>query len=115
MNIVNSFPALEMLRTNALHMGESQTLANPFFAASVKDGSEKKDAGFESYLIGALDYVNQAQLTQSAIAEQFQVDPDSLEIHQVTTALGQAAVSLEAANRIINQMISSWNEITTTR
>ena len=117
MNIVNSFSAIEMQRNNPIHLGASQTLNSSVFFA--KDGAEKtaesSRGSFESYLIGALDFVNQAQLKQSAIEQQVLVDPESVDIHEVTTAMAMASLSLEAANRIITQMVSSWNEITTTR
>jgi flagellar hook-basal body complex protein FliE len=114
MTITTNFPPLEMLRTNSLHMGESQILRNPFAASQIRD-AQKTDSSFESYLVGALDYVNGKQLSEASIAQQLITDPDSVDIHDVTKAMAEASMSLEAANRIITQMITSWNEITTTR
>jgi flagellar hook-basal body complex protein FliE len=99
-------------------MGESHVL-NPLSASgwgqTAKEPGEQKTASFDSYLAGALEYVNDKQLANADITRRLIVEPDSVDIHDVTTALAVDSLSLEAENRIITQMISSWNEIKTTR
>ncbi|GMO50825.1 MAG: hypothetical protein Pg6C_15060 [Treponemataceae bacterium] len=103
MNIVNSVQAVQSV----------SALTGTQSAGAVQSAGETKS--FKDYLIGALEYVNGKQLESAAISQQLIVDPDSVDIHDVTTAMAYAEMSLEAANRIINVMISSWNDITTTR
>jgi flagellar hook-basal body complex protein FliE len=42
-------------------------------------------------------------------------EADSVDIHDVTTAMAEANMSLSLAQTVISRMVSSWNEITTTR
>jgi flagellar hook-basal body complex protein FliE len=103
MNVINSVQAVQSV----------STLAGTQAAGEAKPAGGAKS--FADYLVDALEYVNGKQLDKAAIGRQLVVDPDSVDIHDVTTAVAYATMSLEAANRIINQMISSWNDITTTR
>ena len=51
----------------------------------------------------------------AANVEKMIIDPDSVDIHDVTTAMAEANMSLSLAQTVISRMVSSWNEITTTR
>ncbi|MBQ8560606.1 MAG: flagellar hook-basal body complex protein FliE, partial [Spirochaetaceae bacterium] len=70
---------------------------------------------FDSFLAEAVDYVNGKQMASANNVEQLIVDPDSIDIHDVTTAMAEANMSLSLAQTVISRMVSSWNEITTTR
>ena len=63
----------------------------------------------------AVDYVNNKQMASAANVEKLIIDPDSVDIHDVTTAMAEANMSLSLAQTVISRMVSSWNEITTTR
>ncbi|MDR1785107.1 MAG: flagellar hook-basal body complex protein FliE [Spirochaetaceae bacterium] len=101
---------LEMKAARPGHIGFQKT------APQAVTGPEAPRRGdFGSRLAEALEYVNQKQNAASSIKRQSIIDPDSVDIGDVMTAIAESTMSLEAANRIINQMITSWNEITTTR
>ena len=74
-----------------------------------------KNGGFEAYLLDALNSVNGAQLKSSGIAEQLIIDPDSVDIHDVTIAMAEAKMTLDIAQTVIDRMLTAWNDITTTR
>ena len=42
-------------------------------------------------------------------------DPDSVDIHDVTTAMAKARMSMDLAKSVIDRLVSGWNEISTTR
>ncbi|MDR3312690.1 MAG: flagellar hook-basal body complex protein FliE [Spirochaetaceae bacterium] len=72
-------------------------------------------AEFGDMLMSALNYVNEKQQTSAALSQRMITDPDSLDVHDVTTAIQEAAMSLELAQNVISRMVTAWNEITTTR
>ena len=43
------------------------------------------------------------------------VDPESVDVHDVTIAMAEANLSLKIAQSVIDRLIKGWNEITTTR
>jgi flagellar hook-basal body complex protein FliE len=51
----------------------------------------------------------------SQLQEQVITNPDSVDIHDVTIAMSKARMSLELTQNVINTLVTSWNEITTTR
>ncbi|MBO4547356.1 MAG: flagellar hook-basal body complex protein FliE, partial [Treponema sp.] len=46
---------------------------------------------------------------------QILTDPDSVDIHDVTTAMAKAQMSMTLAKTVVDRVITGWNEITTTR
>lgn len=70
---------------------------------------------FEQTLLGAFDKMNEKQQTTDALAQQMIVDPESVDVHDVTIAMAEANLSLKIAQSIIDRVIKGWNEITTTR
>ena len=112
---------LELTRTHAAHIGSAPIVsAGGMTGASKLSGSSQgeefgKARSFDSYLVEAVDYVNNKQMASAANVEKLIVDPDSVDIHDVTTAMAEANMSLSLAQTVISRMVSSWNEITTTR
>lgn len=70
---------------------------------------------FEQTLLGAFDSMNAKQIKSEDIAQQLIVDPDSVDVHDVTIAMAEANLSLKIAQTVIDRVIKDWNEITTTR
>ena len=81
----------------------------------VSGGFGGDKANFQDYLVGALSYVNETQQNSAAITERLITDPDSVDVHDVTTAMAEAKMTLDIAQNVISRMITAWNEITTTR
>ena len=106
---------LELLRTHASHIGRSPIVSPRGVAGSPQNDSLGKTRSFDSYLVEAVDYVNNKQMASAANVEKLIIDPDSVDIHDVTTAMAEANMSLSLAQTVISRMVSSWNEITTTR
>lgn len=106
---------LELTRTHEAHIGSSPLVSSRGVAGSSQSDSLGKTRSFDSYLVEAVDYVNNKQMASAANVEKLIIDPDSVDIHDVTTAMAEANMSLSLAQTVISRMVSSWNEITTTR
>ncbi|HNQ97983.1 MAG: flagellar hook-basal body complex protein FliE [Spirochaetales bacterium] len=72
-------------------------------------------ASFEQTLLAAFDKVNEKQQVTTDIAQQMIVDPESVDVHDVTIAMAEANLSLKMAQSVIDRLIKGWNEITTNR
>ena len=70
---------------------------------------------FESYLVEALDKVNSQQVHVADLQKQVITDPDSVDIHDVTTAMAKAKMSMELAQNVIDRMIKGWTELSQSR
>lgn len=113
-----SFGSLELNRTHAAHIGTSpagsiQKLNGAFGQEGVRQ-AEKKGA-FESYLLEAVNELNSSQLAVSAVQEQVVTDPDSVDIHDVTTAMAKARMSLNLAQTVIDRLVKGWTDLSQNR
>lgn len=111
------FGTLLLNRTNELHFGQTQV--QPVNSVQSKKSSSVNQVepkkSFESYLLEAMNSVNSQQNSVSQLQEQVITNPDSVDIHDVTIAMSKARMSLELTQNVINTLVTSWNEITTTR
>lgn len=106
----------EMIRTNTAHISSSPVRASGVLETVRKDtGVAEVRGNFENYLLEAMDYVNGKQVASTDVAQQLIIDPDSVDIHDVTIAMAEASMSLSIAQNVIDRVITSWSEITTTR
>jgi flagellar hook-basal body complex protein FliE len=77
--------------------------------------SPAKSGGFQGYLMDALNYVNDKQQAVSQLQEQALVDPDSVNVDDITSAMAMADLTMSAAQQVISRVTNAWGEITTTR
>ena len=75
----------------------------------------KSNSTFENYLLDAINYVNEKQQASTDITQQLVIDPESVDVHDVTTAMAEANLSLSIAQNVIDRLTKAWSEITTTR
>jgi len=114
MNVMNIMSAPQMTRTNPAHSGNAPL--TDLTAVKVDNSSTAKKTGtFESYLLEAVNSVNDKQLEVGRVQEQLITDPDSVDIHDVTTAMAKAQMSLNLAQTVIDRLLTAWSEIQTTR
>ncbi len=81
----------------------------------IDTASRPETASFEQTLLAAFDKMNEKQQTTDALAKQMIVDPESVDVHDVTIAMAEANLSLKIAQSVIDRVIKSWNDITTSR
>ena len=70
---------------------------------------------FEQTLLKAFDSMNQKQQKTDALSQQMIIDPESVDVHDVTIAMAEANLSLKIAQTVMDRVIKGWNEITTNR
>ena len=128
---IQDFGTLQMTRTDKTHFGQSriqpltqnapgmspiqkiQRADKTTEAASIQPGNQSKS--FQSYLLDALESVNTQQLDVNKVQEKLITDPDDVNVSDVTIAMAKARMSLNLAQTVIDRLVTSWNEITTTR
>ncbi|MBP3367186.1 MAG: flagellar hook-basal body complex protein FliE [Treponema sp.] len=66
---------------------------------------------FEKLLLEAASKMNSQQIAVSSIQEQVITNPDSVDVHDVTTAMAKAKMSLELAQKVADRLINGWNEL----
>ena len=126
--IIPEFGTLELNRSNPQHFGkgpiQSLTSLDPINGVTGLHGvnstsqvgeTQKTGKTFQSYLIDAVNTVNQQQIDVNKLQEKLITSPDEVDIHDVTIAMSKARMSLNLAQSVIDRMITGWNEITTTR
>ena len=59
--------------------------------------------------------MNSQQLKVSSLQEQIITDPDSVDIHDVTTAMAKAQMSLNLAQTVIERMVKGWTDLSQNR
>lgn len=115
---IPEFGSLQMTRTNPSHAGTAP-LTNLTGDNSVNASSKNVVSGaknsFEGYLLDAVGQMNQQQIDVSNVQQQLITDPDSVDIHDVTTAMAKAQMSLSLAQTVTDRLITGWNEITSVR
>lgn len=111
--------SFELVRTHSAHIGSSPLVSararTSVDANPNAEGMKSVTGGFEGYLLDAMNYVNGKQMASAGNVEKLITDPDSVDIHDITTAMAEASMSLSLAQTVINRLVNSWNEITTTR
>ena len=128
---IQDFGTLQMVRTDKAHFGQGkiQPLTGHIpgtspvekvhradqttEAASIQPANQSKS--FQSYLLDALESVNTQQLDVTKVQEKLITDPDDVNVADVTIAMAKARMSLNLAQSVIDRLVTSWNEITTTR
>lgn len=83
--------------------------------SQIDNAAKPEVASFEQTLLAAFDKMNEKQQTTDDLAQKMMVNPESVDVHDVTIAMAEANLSLKIAQSVIDRVIKGWNEITTTR
>lgn len=70
---------------------------------------------FEQLLLKAFDSMNAKQTKLDSLSEQMIVNPESVDVHDITVAMAEAGLSLKIAQTFIDRVVKTWNDITTAR
>jgi len=113
--------ATEMLRTNSKHMLPPDSPyfgnGNKIIALEKKIGAEHvTGAGtFEHAMLQALDKVSGAQQHVSELEKEAIINPDSVDIHDITIAQAEASMALNITRNVLNRLVQGWRDIINTR
>ena len=102
--------ATQMKRTNPAHFGTAPLTGNGATNSVATSG-----VSFREQLTVAVSALNDQQLAVGRVEQQLITDPDSVDVHDVVTAMAKAQMSLGLAQTVIDRLVSGWNEISTTR
>lgn len=83
--------------------------------SGAEENQRLKEKSFGEYLSEAFSAMNKQQNDLVGLERQLITDPDSVDIHDVTTAMAKAQMSMTLAKTVVDRVVSGWNEITTTR
>lgn len=114
------FGTLQLTRTNPAHIGTAslQQVQNIATKANTKADATTaniRQDSFENYLMQAVSSLNEKQMQVGDLQKQLLVDPDSVDIQDVTIAMGKAQMTLNLAQSVADRIIKGWSEVTTTR
>ena len=125
--IFQDFGTLQMARSNDAHYGQGQmvSLTSQVNGTKINTGidasknllktGEIEEKSFQSFLMEAVNSVNNQQNQVSQLQEKIITNPEEVDIHDVTIAMSKARMSLNLAQTVIDRLVTGWNEITTTR
>jgi len=74
-----------------------------------------KDSTFSDAMLNALDKVNAYQRYNEELMQQAIIDPDSVNVEDISMAEAQARMSLDTTARILNRVVQAWKDIINTR
>jgi flagellar hook-basal body complex protein FliE len=113
--------AAEMVRTHPKHILPPDSpyfgSGNKIIALEKKIGAEHvTGAGtFEHAMLQALDKVSGAQQHVSELEKEAIINPDSVDIHDITIAQAEASMSLNITRNVLNRLVQGWRDIINTR
>jgi len=70
---------------------------------------------FEDAMLNALDKVSGSQLRASDLQKQAIINPDSVDIHDITIAQAEASMALGITRNILSRLVQSWRDLINTR
>ena len=118
---LGDLPDLELKVTHSKHMA---SLTEDFLAegSKITELSKKIGAGavtrsgtFEQAMLGALDKVSAYQQFASNLHQAAIIDPDSVDVHDITIAQAEANMSLNITRNVLNRLVQSWRDLINTR
>jgi flagellar hook-basal body complex protein FliE len=74
-----------------------------------------RDGSFDDAMLKALDGVNGYQMQAEYIHQQMILDPDSLNVQDITDAQAKASLSLNITRTILNRIVQAWKDVINTR
>jgi flagellar hook-basal body complex protein FliE len=113
--------AAVMARTHPKHMLPPDS---PYFGSGNKvialekkiDAQHITRAGtFEHSMLQALDKVSGADQYKDQLIKEAIINPDSVDIHDITVAQTEASMALETATRVLSRLVQGWRDLINTR
>jgi len=113
--------ATQMMRTNSKHMLPPDS---PYFGSGNKvltlekkiDADHITRAGtFEQAMLQALDKVSGADQYTKHLEKEAIINPDSVDIHDITIAQAEAGMALNITRNVLTRLVQGWKDIINTR
>ena len=70
---------------------------------------------FEHAMLNALDKVSGSQLHASELQKEAIINPDSVDIHDITIAQAEASMALGITRNVLSRLVQGWRDLINTR
>ena len=100
--------SLTLERTDPRHIAPRERYGSPHAAESATQS-------FSEMLVSGLQNVSDNQLSHQQLAVQGVIDPESVDVHDITIAATQADLSIQIARNIIDRTLGAYREIISLR
>jgi len=113
--------SVTMSRTHEKHMlpPDSPYFGNGHKALALRDAAGAQGvtrAGvFEDAMLQALDKVSGAHINVSNLQKEAIINPESVDIHDITIAQAEAGMALDITRNILSRVVQSWRDLINTR
>jgi flagellar hook-basal body complex protein FliE len=114
-------PYLPLSVTHEKHIASKpadfQSLGQKITSTEKKIGADAviRSGTFSEAMLGALDKVSASQQFASNLNQQALIDPDSVNVEDVSIAMAEATMSLNITRTILNRLVQSWRDVINTR
>ncbi len=102
-----------LLKTNA----PFDISGNALNTLGEKTGAENvtRAEGFQKAMLDALDALSAQQHESTNLMQEMITDPDSVDAHDVTTAMAKASLSLNIGRTVLDRLVKGWKELVNMR
>jgi flagellar hook-basal body complex protein FliE len=78
-------------------------------------GAITRAGSFEEAMLQALDQVSAVDKAASGLAQRAIIEPDTVDIHDLTIAQAKAGMSLDITRNVLSRLVQGWRDIINTR
>ena len=114
-------PDLPLKVTHPKHMASESadflSEGNKITETGKKIGADMviRSGTFGEAMLGALDKVSAYQQFSSNLNQQALIDPDSVNVEDVSMAMAEASMSLNITRNVLNRIVQGWRDLINTR
>ncbi len=94
--------SVDLQRTNASHLQGA-------LSRGISD--EKGAETFSNMVVDALNEANSLAQESTRLTEQYIINPDSVDVHDVTIAMGKANLAISMTKSVVDGAIKAYREI----
>ena len=119
--MIPKFEHIPMARTHQNHVGP---LDSPYAGSgrnilalrdTIGAGQVTRAGTFETAMLQALDGVSGAQHRASTLQQEAIINPDAVNVHDITIAQAEASMALGITRNVLSRMVQSWRDLINTR
>jgi flagellar hook-basal body complex protein FliE len=111
--VMNRTHPRHILPTDSPYFGSGNNILN--LRDRVGPDSSLRMGTFEDAMLQALDRVSGAQLNASDLQREAIINPESVDIHDITIAQAEASMALSITRNILSRLVQSWRDLINTR
>ena len=118
---LGKIPDLQLKVTHPVHMASDTAdfLAegNKITETGKKIGADMavRSGTFTDAMLGALDKVSAYQQFSSNLNQTALLDPDAVNVEDVSMAMAEASMSLNITRNVLSRLVQSWRDLINTR